>query len=58
MFLTLIDQPELGRKRNEIRSELRSLVYEKHIIFYRVMNDNIRIIRLLHGSRDIPKFLK
>lgn len=58
MFLTLIDQPELGRMRNEIRSELRSLVYEKHIIFYRVMNDNIRIIRVLHGSRDIPKFLK
>ena len=58
MFLTLIDQPELGRKRNEIRSELRSLVCEQHIIFYRVMNDNIRIIRVLHGSRDIPKFLK
>ena len=57
-YLTLIDQPKLGRKREEIRSELRSLVYEKHVIFYRIMKESIRIIRVLHGSRDLPKFLK
>ncbi|NIV43176.1 MAG: type II toxin-antitoxin system RelE/ParE family toxin [Candidatus Dadabacteria bacterium] len=56
--LNIVESPELGIKREEIRQGLRSIVYEKHVIFYRVMNDTIRIIRVLHGSRDLPKFLK
>ena len=57
-FLTLIDQPELGRKRDEISVDLRSLAYEKHVIFYGIMRESILIVRVLHGSRDIPKFLE
>lgn len=57
VFLNLVEQPELGRKRNEIRSGLRSLVYEKHVIFYRILKNEIRIIRVLHGSHDVSKFV-
>lgn len=28
-----------------------------HIIFYRICTDHIRIVRVLHGSRDLPQFL-
>ena len=52
-FDLLSEQPELGKKRDEIRLELRSLVHESHVIFYRVLNNRVRIIRVLHGSRDL-----
>ena len=52
----LVDGPNLGKLRPEIRKELRSFIYEKHIIFYRVLSDHIRIVRVLHSRRDIPKY--
>jgi toxin ParE1/3/4 len=56
-FTQLLDNPELGSKRSEIRKGLRSIITESHIVFYRVLKDRIRIIRILHASRDLPKFL-
>jgi toxin ParE1/3/4 len=55
-FETISKNPEIGRKREEIREELRSLAKDKHVIFYRILSDHIRIVRILHGSRDLPKF--
>ncbi|MBR9910117.1 MAG: type II toxin-antitoxin system RelE/ParE family toxin [Gammaproteobacteria bacterium] len=57
VFVELLDNTELGRRRPEIREGLRSIAKESHIIFYRILKDRIRIIRILHGSRDLPKFL-
>ena len=54
-FSQLLDNPELGRSRDEIRGNLRSLNYESHVVFYRILKDHIRIVRILHGSRDLPK---
>lgn len=54
----LCQNPQMGRERIEIREGLRSLVYESHVVFYRILPDHIRIVRVLHGSRDIPKFLE
>ena len=31
--------------------------FEKHLIFYRPLPDGIEVIRVLHGSRDIPRIL-
>jgi toxin ParE1/3/4 len=56
-FGKLLDNPELGSKRSEIRKGLRSIVKESHIVFYRVRKDRIRIVRILHASRDLPNFL-
>ncbi|HET8809228.1 MAG TPA: type II toxin-antitoxin system RelE/ParE family toxin [Flavobacteriaceae bacterium] len=56
LFLKLTEQPEIGRKRNEIKIGLRSLPIGEHIVFYRILNDKIRILRILHGSRDIPNY--
>ncbi|MAI61042.1 MAG: hypothetical protein CBB87_00970 [Micavibrio sp. TMED27] len=56
-FETISENPEIGCKREEIREELRSLVKDKYVIFYRILIDHIRVVRILHGSRDLPKFL-
>lgn len=50
----LIRYPLLGRVRRELRPEIRSLLFRNHLIFYRVKNDSIQILRILHGSRDLP----
>lgn len=46
-----------GRSRNEIRKGLRCISYVSHIVFYRIVEKRIRIVRVLHASRDLPKFL-
>lgn len=47
--------PKIGKGRNEIREELYSIVHGKHIIFYRILPNRIWVIRILHGSRDLPR---
>lgn len=57
VFNQLIISPKLGRERDEIRANLRSIVHSAHVIFYRVRADHIRIVRVLHTSRDLSRFL-
>ena len=57
MFTKIVDNPELGKEREEIREGLRSLLKEKHVVFYRILANRIRIVRILHGSRDLRTFL-
>lgn len=57
-FLFLLKNPHIGKKRDEIKEGLSSFPYVSHIIFYRVLKNHIRIVRVLHGSRDYKNFLK
>jgi toxin ParE1/3/4 len=56
LFQEFCRNPEIGKRRNEIKLDLRSFPYQSHIVFYRILPDFIRIVRVLHGSRDIPRF--
>ena len=56
LFEELTQTPYLGRERNEIKTGLRSFPKESHIIFYRVLGDRIRIVRILHQRKDIQSF--
>jgi len=58
LFNYLIVNPELGKKRDEIVPGIRSFPKTKHIVFYRILKDRIRIVRVFHGSRDLPNFLR
>ena len=49
----LAESSELGRARDELSPTLRSFPVGKYIIFYRPEEDNISVIRVLHGARDI-----
>ena len=57
LFYVICTNPHTGRTRNEIRKGLRSSSYVSHVVFYRVIEKRIRIVRVLHATRDIPRFL-
>ena len=52
--LELLRFPELGRARNEILSGLRSLLARNHLLFYKIEGEEVQILRILHGSMDLP----
>ena len=56
IFQNLIANPQIGKKRDEIKQGLYSFPKDNHIIFYRILDNHIRIVRVLHGSRDISKY--
>jgi toxin ParE1/3/4 len=45
--------PFAGRLRNELRAGLRSFPIRSYVLFYRIDGENINILRVLHGQRDI-----
>jgi len=53
-LLVLADSPLAGRSRDELAPGLRSFPTGSYLIFYRVIPDGVEIVRVLHGSRDIP----
>lgn len=56
IFQNLIVNPQIGKKRDEIKQGLYSFPKDNHIIFYRILDNHIRIVRVLHGSRDVQKY--
>ena len=45
--------PGIGRRRLELRHDLRSSAVGRYVIFYRPVTDGIEIVRVLHGMRDL-----
>jgi len=54
-FNQLVLNPKIGRNRNEIKLGLYSISEQEHTIFYRIKENHIRIVRVLHESKDMPK---
>jgi toxin ParE1/3/4 len=48
--------PDLGHPREDLRPGLRSLRVRpfQHLLFYRRAADEIVLLRLIHGARDLP----
>lgn len=51
---SLSQMPEMGRKREELAPGLRSFNADKYLLFYRPIPEGILLIRVTHGSRDLP----
>ena len=45
--------PLAGRRRDELRPELRSVPVSGYVVFYVPLPDGIRVSRVLYGGRDI-----
>ena len=58
LFLSLTSNPLQGKERNEIKHGLRSIPFAAHLVFYRLSSGRLRIVRVIHASRDLPKHLK
>ncbi len=56
IFNDLYLHPKSGKTRNEIKKGLYSFPKDNHIIFYRISEKHIYVVRVLHGSRDIPNY--
>lgn len=54
VFFRLTDHPLMGKERIEIKKGLFSVLHESHVVFYRIKRQHIMIVRILHGSRDLP----
>lgn len=52
--LLIAESPTLYAERPEILPGLRSCAYGRYLLFFRVLEAEVRIERILHGSRDIP----
>jgi len=58
-FARLAETPHIGVERIFGEAELASLRmwfvegFEKHLIFYRVLDDAVEIVRVLHAARDL-----
>ena len=52
----IADEPTIGRNYEGIENELFGLKSNRHIIFYRKIEDKpIEITRILHGRMDLKK---
>ncbi|MBL4760561.1 MAG: type II toxin-antitoxin system RelE/ParE family toxin [Mariprofundaceae bacterium] len=47
----------IGKHYHNVDSSLLAHLCLKHIIFYRIVSDEVRIIRVLHQSMDFEQHL-
>jgi len=45
--------PEIGRANINLPSHIYYVIEGQHYVFYRIVDDGIEILRLLHGRMDI-----
>lgn len=43
------------RRRPELSDDLRSCAHGNYVIFFESTQDQVTVIRILHGARDIPQ---
>jgi toxin ParE1/3/4 len=46
--------PGMGRARPALLPNLRSFPLGNYLLFYRLTESGVEIVRVLHGARDVP----
>jgi toxin ParE1/3/4 len=54
----LVSFPNSGRNYAEILADLRGLPLGGYVIFYRVLNDGVEILRVVGGRRNFPSLFE
>ena len=49
----LREHPQIGRARQEIHGDARSLVIDRWLALYRVTENGAQIVRIIDGARDL-----
>jgi toxin ParE1/3/4 len=52
-FSKIVNFPLLGRKRDEIVTNIRIIPLDNYLILYMPIDDNIEILRIVSGYRDL-----
>ena len=50
----LVAFPNSGKSYDSINAELRGISIENYVVFYRLLEDGIEILRVIHGRRNFP----
>lgn len=53
----LAERPLSGRERRDVSPGLRSFAVPPFVIFYRPLAGGVRVMRVVHGHRDLPQAL-
>jgi toxin ParE1/3/4 len=53
----IFKNPKTGKQMVAVRKSYRANKVKSHLIFYRVVNDRVQIVRILHESMDIESRL-
>ena len=54
-FFKIVNFPLLGRKRDEILTNIRTIPLDKYLTLYMPIGDDIEILRVVSGYRDLSK---
>ena len=57
VFELLAEHPEIGRRRPELKTGLRSFPIGSYVVYYRVAERRVQILRVGHGARDARALL-
>ena len=49
---SLLIYPELGPSRNDLFPGCRNLAINEHVVFYTIADNEIVVLRVLHGNQD------
>lgn len=52
-FNQLLDNPQIGRDRSDVKEGYRCLNIEKHVLFYKIVKTEIHILGVLHSRMDV-----
>lgn len=53
-FRLLAKQPGIGARYPELGESIRFTVVSRYVILYQRDDESVLVLRVLHGSRDIP----
>ena len=54
----LAESPRMGRDRSRLAPRLRSHPHGRYVIFHRIIDSGIQIVRVLHAAHDIPALFR
>lgn len=54
-FGMLGENPFAGALEEQLSGDIRAFTYRSHRLFYRVIDREVEIVRILHYARDVPK---
>lgn len=57
-FDLLAAHPRAGRSREDLQRGVRGFPVGEYVVLYRVEGDDVVILRVVHGSRDLDALLR
>jgi toxin ParE1/3/4 len=57
-FSNIVAFPQIGRKRDKILLGMRSISMDSYLIFYVLLGEDIEILRVVSGYRDLDALFK